>query len=211
MSSSILRPLHDVLEHVSRNSILLLSAGLLQFGLLALLRRFSTRMENDYGASTPDLYIGFYASPSDFTDTLSTWGPDGCRAYIRSDLPVRCAYIVTYVTLLNSVLYRSLSKLGWDAALFVVPQLAMAMLLADFGEAAIWTLGCCGWNMSLVAIAMADLCHQVKTISVVIGASAVVILMVLKSYMMPFLVMAKTTKKKTKTTKSGNTTTKKNK
>ena len=201
MASFFFSPLRDVLQRVSTSPVLLLSAGLLQVGTFALLRHLSSQMEHDYGAPTPDLHIGFYESPSDFTDTLSTWGPDGCRSYLRLDLMVRCAYIPTYVTLLNAVLYRSTSKMGWDSYLFVVPQLAAAMLLADFGETAIWAFGCCGWNIPLVAIAMADLCHQVKTVAILMGASSLVVLMVLKSYMMPFLVMAKQSKKtKAKTT-----------
>jgi hypothetical protein len=195
MSSFFLRPLRDALQRVSNSLVLLLSAGLLQIGIFALLRWFSTQMERDYGAPTPDLHVGFYESPSDFTDTLSTWGPDGCRAYLRLDLLVRCVYIPTYVTLLNAVLYRSISKIGGDAYVFVVPQLAVAMLLADFGETAIWAFGCCGWNLPLVAIVMADLCHKVKTVSILMGAGSLVVLMVLKSYMMPFLVMAKQTDK----------------
>lgn len=157
-------------------------------------------MEEDYGASTPDLHIGFYSSPSEFTDTLSTWGPDGCRAYIRTDLLVRCAYIPTYVTLMGAVFFRSLSKMGWDKALVVVPQLALAMLMADFGETIIWSLGCSGWTMPLAAVAIADLCHQIKTVSVLVAGTSLVILMVLQSYMMPFLVMAKSANKTSKTT-----------
>ena len=203
MSSFVLRPLHETLQHISRSFLILLALGLLHFGMFSLLRRFSTQMEADYGASTPDLHLGFYSSASEFTDTLSTWGADGCRAYIRTDLLARCAYIPTYVALLCAVLYRSLSKMGWDFSLDVVPQVALAMLVADFGETAIWTFGCCGWTMSLPAVAVADLCHQIKTVTILVTGTSLVILMVLQSYMMPFLVLAKSSAKKTTTRTTG--------
>jgi hypothetical protein len=169
-----------------------MALGLMQVFLFKELQKTTVTLHEQFGAPPPDFHFRWYDSPTDITDIVSKqWGPDGCRVYLRAT-SVRILYISIYILLLASVLYRSLDKLKWSTA--GVPQVALLLAIAEWGEAALWTIGCQSQSMGITALALADLCHQIKTLSLVLAGITVIVLMILKSYILPLTVLARPTK-----------------
>lgn len=207
LSSLLLNPIADRLEQVARNVKLLVAVALLCGGVYSLLLNCSTKLEETYGAKSPESSFFGYASATkseqeELASIINTWGIEGCNVYLNSAI-IRFFYIPSYVTLLSAILCRSVSKAGmifaaWDdhkdtILRSVIPQLALAMLLADYGETAILSLACLQVPkpIDLTLVVIADLCNKIKVVTLFIAGATVFILMVLKSYLMPFLVLAK--------------------
>jgi hypothetical protein len=72
------------------------------------------------------------------------------------------------------------------------------MLLADYGETAILSLACLQVPkpIDLTLVVIADLCNKIKVVTLFIAGATVFVLMVLKSYLMPFSVLAKQPQRK---------------
>jgi hypothetical protein len=208
----LLGPVADRLEQIANSVKLLVAVALLCGGVYSLLHHCSSKLEETYGAKSPESSFFGYASTTkseqeQLANILNTWGIEGCNVYLNSAV-IRFFYIPSYVTLLSAILCRSVSKAGvifaaWDdhkdtILRSVIPQLALAMLVADYGETAILSLACLQFPkpIDLTLVVIADLCNKVKVVTLVIAGATVVVLMMLKSYLMPFLVLAKQPKQR---------------
>jgi hypothetical protein len=192
MGFLILDVLANIIKRISKSFPRLLTLGLMQIALFNQLQKTTITLREQFGAPPPDFHFQWYDSPSDITHIVSQqWGPDGCRIYLRAT-SIRILYVSIYILLLASVLHRSLDKLTWSTK--AVPQIALLLAIAEWGEAALWTIGCRSQSMDISILALADLCHQIKTLSIVLAGMSVIVLMVLKSYIMPLTVLARKTK-----------------
>jgi hypothetical protein len=192
MGILLLEVLSNIIKRISKSFPRLLALGLLQIALFRELQKTTATLHEQFGAPPPDFHFRWYDSPSDITHIVSQkWGQDGCRIYLRAT-SIRILYISIYILLLASVLQRSLDKLKWSSG--AVPQVALLLAISEWSEAALWTMGCQSQSMSITLLALADLCHQIKTLSVLLAGITVVVLMALKSYIMPFTVLARPTK-----------------
>lgn len=210
LSNLILKPLSSMLEHVADNFSVLVSVAFVQFGVYGVMSRQLQKLEDDFGAKSPENLFGY--SQDELYATLDQWGVEGCSVFLNAAL-YKFVFIPLYVTLLSAVLWRSLKKADWgDAARNMVPQLFVAILLADYGDTVIHFCACLQLpteRLSAGAISFGDLCSKVKLVSIFVVGTMIVIGLVVKAYLWPFLVMSpkgntgastKSYKKKTTTT-----------
>lgn len=187
----VLKPLSSMLEHVADNFSILVSVAFVQFGVYGVMSRQLQKLEDDFGAKSPENLFGY--SQDELYATIDQWGVEGCSVFLNAAL-YKFVYIPLYVTLLSAVLWRSLKKADWgDAGKDMVPQLFVAILFCDYGDTVIHFCACLQMptsRLSTGAISFGDLCSKVKLVSLFVVATMIVIGLVVKAYLWPFLVMA---------------------
>jgi hypothetical protein len=176
----------QVVEKIASSFYLLFAVGFVQFGIFYLLHQATDKLESDFGSKSPDTRFGY--NESEFYEALDIWGIAGCNSYLNSAV-LRFFFIPAYALLLSAVLWRSFKKVNWDTK--VVPQLALAMLLADGSETTTLCIACMQYPQRLPPHLMgfADLANKIKCVSTATTAVLIFTVVVIKAYLWPVLML----------------------
>jgi hypothetical protein len=170
------------------------AVAFLQFAVLQILTHFNKKLEEDFGAKSPDTHFGY--NEREFYEILDKWGVEGCNVYLNVAI-YDFLYIPLYSTFLGSILYRSCQKHNWDTK--VATQLAVAMMVSDYGETIIHYMACMSYpaeRLTPTLLFAGDLCSKVKTVSVMVAVILIITIVIIKAYIWPLLLLNGGTKKK---------------
>jgi hypothetical protein len=187
MSNMIMQYISQAVEKIASSFYLLFAVGFVQFGILYLLHQATEGLESEFGSKSPDTRFGY--NEAELYEALDAWGIAGCNAYLNSAV-LRFFFIPAYSLLLSAVLWRSFKKVNWDTKL--VPQLALAMLLADWSETTVLCIACIQYPKRLPPHLMgfADLANKIKFVSTSTAAVLIFTGVVIKAYIWPLLMLS---------------------
>jgi len=150
----------------------------------------SERLLEEFGSKAPSDSTGGY-TPQEFKEiVVDKWGEKGCTFYLNVAV-YKFLNFFALSTLLSSVLWRMLSKRDWDTSSYAA-QLLFALMLSSSIEIAVECLACSkslDEPFPLALIAVADLCHKVKMLSLFIATFGIIVLVIIQTYLWPVFMM----------------------